>query len=392
MSSIVEKQFNASQKIDRSIFRGSPNLMTTDDLNWQIAALKYQLAKLEEKTGPIIEGANIGAGLSGSVLSVLPEYDDIIIQGCNFQPARTTLTYTFTGRETVYLVLVADKKTVTYSDDSAHTIAGAKFADGTSQPAADKIVYENEQFLLVQHLDDRDDIVAFIASYKKQNDKLVVRENYSSMYDPLLMKAGNSTIGAAFEPTGVSAFPVVSGDSYDDAFAKIVGYLGKGVSYQGVWMLHHASTEEVSQSEVNSRTANVIFRVFGPFVFATLTVDASQDDLNDFFIGPYVKDALLSIFISPHANVPQSCYPTTFLGSMVGDTGLYFQTPEIMAHCINVGCASIVYSGSNGMYCGPISVNITNSDAINEAGSSAQIIGGRASITLMFLRAVGSIF
>ena len=43
MSKIVTKAFDATKKVVRSIFRGSPNLLTSSDLNRQFEALKHQI-------------------------------------------------------------------------------------------------------------------------------------------------------------------------------------------------------------------------------------------------------------------------------------------------------------------------------------------------------------
>ena len=51
MANIIEKAFDASKNIVRTIFLGKPNLFTTSDLNRQIEAFKYQMDSIENRLG-----------------------------------------------------------------------------------------------------------------------------------------------------------------------------------------------------------------------------------------------------------------------------------------------------------------------------------------------------
>ena len=167
MSRIINKAFDASKKIVRSIFRGSPNLLTSSDLNRQIEALKYQIDKLEERT-------NVDTDLDINVVSIsahrrnledptmtTKESENRVtftlgymrFKGCLFTPTVSPITVLIGENEQkkMYIHLVAEKKIVTYEDDFSHEISGAKFEDGASMPAADNEVYFNERIVCTEN-------------------------------------------------------------------------------------------------------------------------------------------------------------------------------------------------------------------------------------------------
>lgn len=175
MSRIINKAFDASKKIVRSIFRGSPNLLTSSDLNRQIEALKYQIDKLEERT-------NVDTDLDINVVSVSshnynlenPEGNVKVsenrvtftlgymrFKGCLFTPtvSPTTIFIGENEQKKMYIHLVAEKKIVTYEDDFSHEISGAKFEDGTSMPAADNEVYFNEKIVCTENKNEPNSLV-----------------------------------------------------------------------------------------------------------------------------------------------------------------------------------------------------------------------------------------
>ena len=53
MSAIIERAFNKTQKIIRAVFRGSPNLITTSDLNRQFESMRYQADRIDERIGVV---------------------------------------------------------------------------------------------------------------------------------------------------------------------------------------------------------------------------------------------------------------------------------------------------------------------------------------------------
>lgn len=175
MSRIINKAFDASKKIVRSIFRGSPNLLTSSDLNRQIEALKYQIDKLEERT-------NVDTDLDINVVSIsahrrnledptmtMQDSENRVtftlgymrFKGCLFTPTVSPMTIFIRENEQkkMYIHLVAEKKIVTYEDDFSHEISGAKFEDGSSMPAADNEVYVNEKIVCTENKNEPNSLV-----------------------------------------------------------------------------------------------------------------------------------------------------------------------------------------------------------------------------------------
>lgn len=256
MSKILEKAFDASKKIIRSIFNGSPNLITTSDLNRQFEALKHQADRLDEKTGFLIEGGNLGFKLEGSTLKVDLIFDTMEYKGCSFDPDQTTIVETnFTASAPyAYFCLVADKETLTYDTDVTHEIAGAKFADGTSMRAADQIVYKNERFVLTHSVKSLNNLVGIIAFFKLINGKVYASENWTDFYSPLRVKDNSGSVGSDFETS--KKYPIKLGDTYDVALGKIQGFLGDSKVYSGGWGYFHQSFDEIREEDYNGILIN----------------------------------------------------------------------------------------------------------------------------------------
>lgn len=256
MSKILEKAFDASKKIIRSIFNGSPNLITTSDLNRQFEALKHQADRLDEKTGFLIEGGNLGFKLEGSTLKVDLIFDTMEYKGCSFDPDQTTIVETnFTASAPyAYFCLVADKETLTYDTDVTHEIAGAKFSDGTSMRAADQIVYKNERFVLTHSVESLNNLVGIIAFFKLINGKVYASENWTDFYSPLRVKDNSGSVGSDFETS--KKYPIKLGDTYDVALGKIQGFLGDSKVYSGGWGYFHQSFDEIREEDYNGILIN----------------------------------------------------------------------------------------------------------------------------------------
>lgn len=148
MSAIIDKVYDATKRIYKSVFKGAPNLITTADLNRQMSAFQAQLENLYRFVGPItdlsftFEQNNENPSFSASYT-----LSKMVARGCDFTnllPAIGTLSgdLPVTANERLWVLLIATQKLVTYADDPSHDIAGAKFSDGTTYPAADQIVYE----------------------------------------------------------------------------------------------------------------------------------------------------------------------------------------------------------------------------------------------------------
>lgn len=161
MSKIIEKTFDASKKIIRSIFKGTPNLLTATDLNRQIAALKYQIDKVESGEGvtsQLVVSAHLNAK-TDEVLNIFEGQEyvtvafngaDINVRGCTFSPKYPEFRMDAKDMydKEWYIHLIAKKKVVSYEDDFSHEISGARFEDGTSMAAANNEVYYDEEVVV----------------------------------------------------------------------------------------------------------------------------------------------------------------------------------------------------------------------------------------------------
>lgn len=272
MSKILEKAFDASKKIIRSIFNGSPNLITTSDLNRQFEALKHQADRLDEKTGFLIEGGNLEFKLEGSTLKVNLTYDTMEYKGCVFNPTQqTNIETNFTASAPyAYFCLVADKETLTYDTDVTHEIAGAKFADGTSMRAADQIIYKNEKFILAHSVESLNNLVGIIAFFKLINGKVYASENWTDFYSPLRVKDGSGSVGSGFETS--QKYPIKLGDTYDASFGKLQGFLGDAKVYSGGWGYFHQGYDEISEDSYNYSLTNAPAELvkIGPIYYVRL--------------------------------------------------------------------------------------------------------------------------
>lgn len=190
MSTILEKAFDASQKIIRTIFQGSPNLFTTSDVNRQVEAFKYQTDYVEKRTGVTCVGYTFSetAALSPDspsdpahlILSVTIAGETnhyVESKGCRFSPSMRTVTINLGGissRSSIaYLCVTAVRKEVTFNDaqdNPNHEIAGARFgtiSNYTSKASANQLIYKNEQFELLDSLTNPTgrEIVAVLYKY-----------------------------------------------------------------------------------------------------------------------------------------------------------------------------------------------------------------------------------
>lgn len=152
MARILEKAFDATKKIVRTVFLGSPNLFTTSDVNRQIEQVQSELDDIQKVLGIDSDFSVSWTGTQGS-LSTLQGVATLSLtyakaNGVLFSPsynAQENITLDYAEIQRKYFLLVAKKKTVTYADDFTHEIAGARFEDNTSKAAANQIVYFGEK-------------------------------------------------------------------------------------------------------------------------------------------------------------------------------------------------------------------------------------------------------
>lgn len=227
MSKIVDKVFDAGKKIIRSVFLGSPNLFTTSDLNRQIEAIKYQLDSLDDKVG-VYSDFNFSIQYGGSLLLVRMDISYVETKGCKFTPTPATLSINFTSTASaVYVQLLADKETVTYQMDTTHDIAGAKFEDGTSSPAANQIIYKNEELKLSHALtDDEGRLVAILGMFYLSNAGNVLWfPNFTAKNTPLAFR---KSFVQDLDPSVKGDIQI--GDSYDRALSVLENKLNNRIT------------------------------------------------------------------------------------------------------------------------------------------------------------------
>lgn len=193
MSSIVDKAFDATQKIMRTIFRGTPNLFTTPDLNRQIEAFDYRLKRLEWFRGietDMVVSREVGAGYNNIVFT----YSYIRVFGCTLYEGvqRSVYHSVYSGYPLGGYGLYINPGIVQYADDPSHAISGAKFADGTSQPAADNLVINDWGFALLQ--------TSIWDNYFDAPDKFIIAETGTVEVEYMNTGIGNVPDGSYFIP------------------------------------------------------------------------------------------------------------------------------------------------------------------------------------------------
>ena len=227
MSKIVNKVFDAGKKIIRSVFLGSPNLFTTSDLNRQIEAIKYQLDSLDDKVG-VYSDFDFNEHYSKSLLLVRTRISYVETKGCKFTPAPAILGIDLTSTApAAYVQLLADKETVTYQMDDTHDIAGAKFEDGTSSPAANQIIYKNEELKLSHALtDDEGRLVAILGMfYLSDAGNVLWFPNFTAKNTPLAFR---KSFVQDLDPSVKGN--IQRGDSYDRAFSILENKLNNRIT------------------------------------------------------------------------------------------------------------------------------------------------------------------
>lgn len=161
MANILEKAYDASKKICRTIFLGKPNLFTTSDLNRQFKQMRVELDNLQTVTGVFsdftTERINSEGNQTSEHSAIKCHCTYIICRGMEFAPSDFTSDrkyFDIADAKNQYVILRAKKKVVTYALDDTHEISGAKFADGTSTAAANQEVYYDEKFAVVDDFRD----------------------------------------------------------------------------------------------------------------------------------------------------------------------------------------------------------------------------------------------
>lgn len=233
MASIIAKAFDATKKVFNTIFNGSPNLFTTDDLNITMKRLNNYLMSLESITGvrtDMVIQAQF-SNFSDYTLNISYKFKDLYAFGCHFtsdntfRPLQTSL-----GDEENpgYLVATFKRKKVTFADDSSHTISGATFDDGTLKQSADYEVLDDPTFSLLDSSkipDSTDDSLVVVLAKVTPNvydEKAVIVYNYVPIGRENSVPL-NST-GSLTLYNSISG-KLYTGISYDMAISRLCSYI-----------------------------------------------------------------------------------------------------------------------------------------------------------------------
>lgn len=151
MSNIIDRPFDASNKLHRSVFKGAPNLYTTSDINRQTEALKWQIDYNENHTlVPSIFKCNVNNDTDAGTFTYDFVFDEIKAGGCLFKPVvPSTGSGSITEGLKMYIFLVATKKQVAKEYDPS--IIGADFGEGSVIDAAEAIVFSGERIITTEY-------------------------------------------------------------------------------------------------------------------------------------------------------------------------------------------------------------------------------------------------
>lgn len=214
MSKILDKPFDReNNKILRTVFRGAPNLFTSPDLNHQIEALKFQMAQVEKRTG-VTSDVTLSVSKNGSILNIISSCTYMWVKGCNVATERFNTTYllnenAFGDGDTMYVYVRCSELEYTFETDPSHEISGAKFEDGTSLPAADKIVLQAGGYAFKTELSaDEDDIL--IAKIHKSGGVSLFTSKKEDAPIREITNMDSSAVGS-----------ITKGTPYDKAFSII---------------------------------------------------------------------------------------------------------------------------------------------------------------------------
>lgn len=175
MAQLVTKAFDATKRIVRSVFLGPPNLFTISDVNRQIEAFKYQLDQLDDKVGVLSDISWSISDLGSNNYRLTPTFTYLKTKGCDFTSivSASALDVDLVADTPLYICLFGQTETVTYSDDATHEIAGAKFEDNTSKPAANQIRYKSStvQIATTTTPESAANLIAVLAVMNKDSDQ-----------------------------------------------------------------------------------------------------------------------------------------------------------------------------------------------------------------------------
>ena len=229
MANIIEKAFDVSKNIVRTIFLGRPNLFTTSDLNRQIQAFKYQMDSIENRLGAESD-MEISFDSTGSQTRCM------VIKGTYFRvnglsiplPNPSDVFGVDAGYGTeCYFYVWGNFARKTYTNDPTHEIAGAKFSDGTSMPAADQLVLGDVHYAITDDIgaitrgDNEFSFLIAKMNVLNISDKYI-RLNYKKVGSSVMMDSVNTLEVIKQPEQDHEDDPLKVGDDFNTCMNKLI--------------------------------------------------------------------------------------------------------------------------------------------------------------------------
>lgn len=229
MANIIEKAFDVSKNIVRTIFLGKPNLFTTSDLNRQIQAFKYQMDSIENRLGAESD-MEIDFDITDIQISCMVRKGTYFrVNGLNIPLPNPSDTFVIDAehRQEVYFYVWGNFTRKTYANDPTHEIAGAKFSDGTSLPAADQLVLSEVHYAITDDLGDITrgdyDFSFIIAKVNVLNeDTKYIRINYKKAGHSVMIDSVNTLEYITQPDQGHEDDPLCVGEDFSTCINKLI--------------------------------------------------------------------------------------------------------------------------------------------------------------------------
>lgn len=229
MASIISKAFDATKKVFNTIFNGSPNLFTTDDMNVTMNRLNNYLMSLESIIG-VRTDMVVQPKYYDNDLVVSYRFKNLYAFGCHFTSDdrfRSTDVTLIDRQNPVYLLATFKRRKVTFLNDTAHTIAGATFDDGTLKKAADYEVLEDPTFSLLEASvipdSTADSLIVVLAkiTYTTSDEMPMIVENYVHIGIENSVQLNNTGVLVLSK---LQSGKLSTGMSYDKAISRLCSY------------------------------------------------------------------------------------------------------------------------------------------------------------------------
>lgn len=279
---LIEKPFNALEKIIRAVFKGKPNVYADVDINAQILRQLYSLRDIQKQTGLLgsFDATNTSTyDSAGKLFARLTWVDfDVIFNSMRFQISAGSLNQEFvpTGYPQLRVYLIAKKKTVTFADDQ--TMSGV-FGSSLEAPlpGAEHEVYYNERLgygldgTLSPTLDTDEEVIcpigSIIPSFNK-NSGLLEPKFYSHTLSAYSTKVKNLLGLQSFSDTSIIELNQYLADYLHNYRAEPVGtvkmFVGDLAKFPGTGL---GVNEWAGWARCNGSNGTIDFRDRSPIGF-----------------------------------------------------------------------------------------------------------------------------